>query len=208
MFHYYTKLGAKWVKLVQSLCHEFIMEFFATNAPDPLHWTLNSCIAAFRSVWVHLAMFHYYTKLGAKRVELVQLVLNFVPRSRIEIFCKQCTQSTPLGPKLMFWCVSYHLGAFWTVWLPYETRCKRAQLVQKFVPRNRVGVFRDECTRSTPLDPKLSFCCISYHLGAFGKVWLPYKTRCKMGRTSAKLRATKSLRNFSQRKHPIHPIGP
>ena len=79
MFHYYTKLGAKWVKLVQSLCHEFIMEFFATNAPDPLHLTLNSCFGASRSIWLHLAMFCYYTKLGAKQGELVQLMQKFVP---------------------------------------------------------------------------------------------------------------------------------
>ena len=82
MFRYYTKLGAKWVELVQftsSLCHEVILEFFATNAPDPLHWSLNSCIAVFRSVWVHLAMFHYHTILGAKRVEQVQLMHKFLP---------------------------------------------------------------------------------------------------------------------------------
>src|SRR6185437_10004956 len=46
---------------------------------------------------------------------------------------------------------------------------------------------------------------ISYHLGAFGTVWLPYETRCKTGRTSAKVCAMKSHRNFSQRKHPVHP---
>jgi len=28
---------------------------------------------------------------------------------------------------------------------------KRAELVQKFVPRSRVGIFRNERTRSTPL---------------------------------------------------------
>jgi len=28
---------------------------------------------------VHLAMFHYYTKLGARQVELVQLMQKFVP---------------------------------------------------------------------------------------------------------------------------------
>src|SRR4026207_1241385 len=50
--------------------------------------------------------------------------------------------------------------------------------------------------------------CISYHLGAFGTVWLPYETLWKTGRTSAKVRATKSRRNFLQRTHPIHPIGP
>ena len=49
------------------------------NGPDPPHWTLNSCFGASRSVWVHLAMFHYYTKVGAKRVELVQLLHKFVP---------------------------------------------------------------------------------------------------------------------------------
>ena len=82
---------------------------------------------------------------------------------------------------------------------------KRAELRQKFVPRSRIGIFHNESTRSTPLDPKLMFWCVSYHLGAFGTVWLPYETRCKTGRTSAKLRAAKSHRNFSQRMHPIHP---
>ena len=35
-----------------------------------------------------------------------------------------------------------------------------------------------------------------------------HKTRCKTGRTSKKVCATKSRRNFSQRTHSIHPIGP
>ena len=85
---------------------------------------------------------------------------------------------------------------------------KRAELVQKFVPQSRVGIFRNELTRSTPLDPKLTFWCILYNLGAFGTVWLPYETRCKTGRTSAKVRATKSRRNFSQRTYQVHPIRP
>ena len=42
---------------------------------------------------------------------------------------------------------------------------KRAELVQKFVPRSRVGIFRNELTRSSPLDPKLK---ILVHLGPFG----------------------------------------
>ena len=128
------------------------MLFFATNAPDPPHWTLTSCFCVFRSVWVYLSMFCYYTKLGAKQVELVQLM-------------------------------------------------------HKFVPRSRIVIFRDEGTRSSPLDPKLTIWCVSY-LGAFRTVWLPFETRCKTGRTSAKVRATKSHRNFSQRTHLIHPIGP
>src|SRR6185312_14802879 len=85
---------------------------------------------------------------------------------------------------------------------------KRAELVQKFVPRSRVGIFHNELCRSTPLDPKLTFRCASFYLHAFGTVCLPYETRCKTGRTSAKVRAMKSLRNYSQRTQPIHPIGP
>src|SRR4026207_2569136 len=85
---------------------------------------------------------------------------------------------------------------------------KRAELVQKFVPRSRVGIFCNERTRSTPFDPTLTFSCVWCYLVGFGTVWLPHETRCKTGRTSAKVRATKSRRNFSQRTHPIHPIGP
>jgi hypothetical protein len=126
------------------------LEFIATNAPDPPHWTLNSYFGAFHTIWVHLRPFGCLTKLGAKHFKLVQ----------------------------------------------------------KFVPRRRVGVFRDERTRSTPLDPKHMFLCVSYHLRAFGTVRLPYETRGKTFRTSAKVRATKSHRSFSRRTQPIHPIRP
>ena len=134
----------------KSLCHEVALEFLTTNAPDPPHWTLNSCFGAFRTIWVHLGPFGCLTKLGTKR----------------------------------------------------------AELVQKFVSRSHVGIFRNERSRSNPLDPKLTFWCVSYYLGAFGTVWLPYETRCKTGRTSAKVRATKLCRNFLQRTHPIHSIRP
>ena len=144
---------------------------------------------------MHLGPFGCLTNLGAKRAELVQ---KFVPRSRVGIF----------RAKLTFWCVSYYSGAFGTDWLPYESDANWDELVQKFVPRSRVGIFRNERTRSTPLDPKLTFWFVSYYLGAFRTVWLPYETRRKTGRTIAKVCATKSHWNFSQRKQPIHPIGP
>jgi len=153
------------------LCHEVALEFFTTKAPNPPHWTLNSCSGAFHTTWVHLEPIGCLTKLVAKRIELVQ---NIVLRTRVRIFRNEHTRSTPLDPKLMFWCVSYCLGALGTVRLPYETRCKTGQLVQKFVPRSRIGIFRNESPRSTPLDPKLMFWCVSYHLGAFGTVRLPY----------------------------------
>ena len=124
--------------------------FFTTNAPNPPRMTPNLRFGAFRTIWVHWGPFGCLTKVGAKR----------------------------------------------------------AELVQKFVPRSRIRIFRNECTRSTLLDRKLTFWCVSYYLGAFGTVWLPYETRFKTGRTSAKVRATKLRRNFSQQMHPKLTIGP
>ena len=162
---------------------------------------------------MHSEPFGCLTKLDAKQTEQVQ---KFVPRSRVGIFRNERTRSTPLDPKMMFWCVLYHLGTFETIWLPYESRCetgrtspkvrptksrrnfsqqkhpihpigpiwvhsgpfdclkklgaKRAELVQKFVPRHRKGIFRNESPRTTPLDPKMTLWCILYYLGAFGTV--------------------------------------
>jgi hypothetical protein len=81
-----------------------------------------------------------------------------------------------------------HLGPFGCL---TELGAKRADLVQKFVPRSRIGIFRNERTRSTPLDLKLTFLRVLYYLGAFGTVWLPFGTHYKTGRISAKVRATK-----------------
>ena len=61
-----------------------------------------------------------------------------------------------------------HLGPFVCL---TKLGAKRAQLVQKFMPRSRVRIFRNERTRSTPLDPKLTFAAfrtIWVHLEPFG----------------------------------------
>ena len=134
----------------KSSCHEVASEFFVANAPDLPHWTLNSCFGVYYIIWMHLGPFGCLTKLSAKR----------------------------------------------------------AELVQKIVPRIRVIIFRNESCRFTPLDTKLMFRCVLYYFGAFGTIWLPYETRCKTVQTSVKVCATKSRQKFSQRTHPIHPIGP
>ena len=112
----------------KSSCHEVASEFFATNAPDPPHWTLNLCFGVIHIIWVHLGPFGCLMKIDAKRAEQVQ---KFVLRSRVGIFRNERIRSTPLDPNLMFWCVSYFLGAFGTVWLPYETRCKTGRTSAK-----------------------------------------------------------------------------
>jgi len=175
------------------------------NAPDPPHWTQNSCFAVFRTVWVHLVPFGCLTKLGAKRAEVVH---KFVPWSRVRIFHNGRTHPphwTQNSCFIVFHTIFVHLGPFGCV---TKHSAKPAKLMQKFVPRSRVGIFRNESNRSSPLDSKLMFWCVLYYLDAFGTVWLPYKTRCKTGRCGAKARAMQSCRNFSRRTHPIHPIGP
>ena len=115
----------------------------------------------------------------------------------------------------LHWTPNSCFGVYCTIWMHLGAfRCctklgaKRAELVEKFVPRSRVVIFRNEHTGLTPLRPKLMLWCVSYYLDAFGTVWLPCESRCKMGRTSAKVRATKSHLNFSQRMHSIDPVGP
>ena len=134
---------------MKSSCHEVASEFFATNAPDAPHWTLNSYFGVFCTIWMQLGPFGCLTKLSLKQAELAQ---KFLVRSHVIVFCNEHTRLTPLVPKLMFWCVSYYLGAFCTVWLPYKT-------------------------------------------------W--YKT----SRSGAKVRATESRLKFSHQTHPIVPIG-
>ena len=129
-FCYYTKLDtkcAKLVQLMQKFCHDVLLEFFATNTPDPQHYTLKSCFGAFLSVWVHLELFCYYTKLEAKHDKLAQLMQQFVPRCFAWIFRNKCSRSTPLDPKLMVLCVSLRLCAFGSILLQHDTCCKTSQ---------------------------------------------------------------------------------
>ena len=60
---------------------------------------------------------------------------------------------------------------------------KRAELVQKFVPRSRVGIFRNERTKSTLLDP-------NFHFGVFRTTWVlsgPFGCLTKLGAKQAEL---------------------
>ena len=60
-----------------------------------------------------------------------------------------------------------YIGAFHTVWLHlrpfryitivYAKLAKILQLMQKYVPRSRVGIFRNDRSQSTAIDPNLMF---------------------------------------------------
>src|SRR6185312_10926799 len=203
-----------WCNYCKTSCNDVLLKIFTTNAPDPHHWTLNSFFGAFLSVWVHLEPFRNCTKLGAKWANLVQLMQEFMPQSLIIISRNGRSRSTQLDPKLMFSCVSFFLGAFGTIMLLLHKldakHSKLVQLMQKFVPRCLIRNFRNERSRSTPLDPKLMFWCLSFRSGAFWTVSLFHETWCKMGQPGAikaKVCAIKSHPNFSTQTLPIHIIG-
>jgi len=129
-FRFCTKIAAKHAKLVQ-LMQKFVpwclVRIYATNTPDPHHWSLNSCFGVFLSVRVHFGPFRYCTKHGAKRAKLEQLMQKLLQRCLVRIFQNERSRSKPLDPKLMFWFVSFRLGAFGTVSLLHKTCCKTRQ---------------------------------------------------------------------------------
>ena len=146
--------------------------------------------------------------LGSNAVDRVRSLRKILTRLRGRIFRNERTRSTPLDSKLMFWIISYYLGAFGTIWLPYRTRCKTGRTSAKVRATKTRQSFSRRTHSIQPIVPKHMLWCVSYHLHAFGIVRLPYGTRGKTFRISVKVRATKSRRSFSRRTHPIHPIGP
>ena len=139
---------------------------------------------------------------------------KFVPQSLVRISWNGRSRSTQLGPKLMFSCVSFCLGTFGKIMLLHKLDAKRAKLVQlmpKFMPRCLVRNFHNEHSRSTPLEPKLMFCCVYFHLGAFGTVLLLHETWCKTRQTgaiNAKVCAMMSFWIFRNKRSRSTPLDP
>ena len=145
-----------------------------------MHFVLFGCI------WDYLVAVRNSVQTGQTSAKL------HATKSRRNFSQRTCPIH-PIGPLNLCFSV---IRTIWVHFGPFviltKIDAKRAELVQKFVPRNCVGIFRNERIQSTPLDPKLMFLCISNYLGEFGTVWFHSETRCKTGRTSANVRATKS----------------
>src|SRR6185369_18048873 len=106
-------------------------------------------------------------------------------------------------------CISYYFfGAFGIVWLPYKSGCTTGRTSAKVRAMKSRQNFLQRTPQIHPIRPQTD---VLVHFVLFGCIYgrlVAYETRCETGRTSAKVRARKSRRNFSQRTHPIHPIGP
>src|SRR6185312_12385991 len=84
------------------------------------------------------------------------------------IFRNKSTRSTGLHPKLMFWCVLHYLGAFGTVWLHYETRCKTGQTSSKVCASKSRLNFSQRKHLIHPIRPQTN---ILVHFIQFGCIW-------------------------------------
>src|SRR6185436_9933367 len=197
-----TTLSAKRVNWCNCSCHKVTLEFFATDAPDPPHWTLKFCFRAICTILVHLGLFGCHTTLNAKRVKLVQ---KFVSRSLVGILAT----NTPDPPH---WTLNSCFGVFCIIWVHLglfgcvtTLTVKRVKLVKNFVPSEFFATNAPDPPHWTLNSSIGLFSTIWVHLGLFGCL---RKLGAKRDRTGAKVHATKSHRNFSQLKHPTHPIGP
>jgi hypothetical protein len=141
---------------------------FATNAPDPIHWTQKSCFGAFRTVSL---LYESDAKLG----ELVPLTHKIAKQSRVGIFRNECTRSTPLDLKLIFWGVSNRFVTArksmqnWPNWCHYRTSLLK-KVASEFFATNTPD----------PLHWTQNLC-----FRAFRTVSLLHESRCKTGRTGA-----------------------
>ena len=151
-------------------------------------------------IWDHLVAFETRCKTGqtSAKVRAMKSRRNFLQRTH---------PIHPCDPQLTFWCIRtiwVHSGLFGCL---AKLGAKRAELVQKFVPQSRVGIFCNERTRSTLLDNIQMFWCVRtiwVHLGLFSCLTKLVAKRAEQ----VQVRATKLRRNFSQQKHPIHRIVP
>ena len=155
-------------------------------------------------------MFHYYTKLGAKLVEPVLLMHKFVPWTHIIIFGSERTRSTPLDRELLFCAfhsVWVHFGLY-HYWTKHDAKwAEMLELMHKFVAWNRIGILRNERTRSTQLDPKL-MCLV--HFVVFGCIldcFVTAQNSVQNGLNWCKSSCFEVVSEFFATNHSIHSIG-
>jgi hypothetical protein len=71
----------------------------------------------------HFGPFCYCMKVVAKLAEQVPIMHKFAKRSCFEIFRNECTRSTKLDPKLMFWGTLDCFVTAWKLWQNWPNRC-------------------------------------------------------------------------------------
>jgi hypothetical protein len=151
---YCTKFDANWPNWCYertSSLNKVASEFFATNAPDPLHWTQNSCFGAFRTI---LILHESRCKTGRTGAIIAQV---WKTKSRRNF-------SQPTHPIESIWQKTPVLGRFGPFCYCTKVDAKldeQVPLRHKFAKGSCFEIFRNERTWSTPWDPKLIFWTVS-----------------------------------------------
>jgi hypothetical protein len=139
-----------WCHYRTSLLSKVASEFFATNAPEPLHWTKDSSFGVF---WTVLLLHESRCKTGRTgdiiaQVRWTKSHQNFSQRTH---------------PIQLIWPKTHVLWRFGPFRYCTKVDAKLAEMVplsHKFSKQSRVRIFRNERIRSTPFDPKLMFWVI------------------------------------------------
>src|SRR6185437_2344282 len=99
---------------------------------------------------------------------------KFMLQSCLRIFATKQPDAphwTPNSCFVAFRSVWVHLGPFHYCMKLSAKWAELVELMQKFVPRSHVRIFRNERTRSTPLDRNMMFC-------AFHSILVPLRMFC------------------------------
>ena len=155
----------------KSSWHEVASEFFVANAPDPPHWTLNSCFGVFCTIWMHSGPFGCLTKLCAKWA-------NWCKSSCHEVVSEFFATNAPNQP---FCTLASCFGVFRTIWVHLGQFIALQHSVQ-----NGPNLCKSSCHKVVSEflatnAPDAPHWTLSSCFGVFHTIWLPYKTRCKMG---------------------------
>jgi hypothetical protein len=121
--------------------------FFATNAPNPLHWTQNSCFVSF-----HTVLLMHESRCKMDRTSAINAKVHLTKLRRKFSQWKHPIHS--IGPK------THVLGHFATFRYCTKVGAKRAEmmpLTHKFSKQSCVRIFRNKSTQSSSLHPKLTF---------------------------------------------------
>jgi hypothetical protein len=107
----------------------------------------------------------------------------------------------PIGPQ------THVLGRFRSFCYSTNFCAKEAEqvpLMQKFVEQSRIGIFRNERTRSSPLDPKLMFWGVSNYF-VTAPTWCKWAELVLLMHKLLKQSCIKIFRNESTRSTPFGP---
>jgi hypothetical protein len=126
-------------------------------------------------IFGYFGPFDYYTKVDAKRADLVPLTHMFAKEKSHLKFSPRTHPIHSIGPK------THVLGRFGPFRYCTKVDAKLAELVpltHKLAKQSRIWNFRNERSRSTALVPKLIFWGVSDHFVTARKSWQNWPNRC------------------------------